>query len=224
MNEEGLMKKNSIKFCLSLLTLTCCFGCSLNVTTPIITGPEIVFKEDFDLPEDAIVELQTYEIEKDFSKYTVVINKKLETEEKTVTEEILEYVEDPTKQPERLNNCISIDMYIYPNEEIAKEEMFALMNKWMNNEIKPHCVNCIYPDTDYTEEEMMEYFESKVNLNYSYDQAYALVETVYIRQENRLLRLYSNPHGIFLNPSNQTIEAINRILDYDFSDGGQTQK
>ena len=84
--------------------------------------------------------------------------------------------------------------------------------------------NNIYYYAWLTEEEMMEYFESKVNLNYSYDQAYALVETVYIRQENRLLRLYSNPHGIFLNPSNQTIEAINRILDYDFSDGGQTQK
>ena len=48
------------------------------------------------------------------------------------------------------------------------------------------------------------------------EEVYNLFDTIYIRQNNKLVRLFSDPSTIFTQPDEETIKAVHQILNYEF--------
>lgn len=67
-----------------------------------------------------------------------------------------------------------------------------------------------------TESEIRSYFPLDNMDLWQCEEVYNLFDTIYIRQNNKLVRLFSDPSTIFTQPDEETIKAVHRILNYEF--------
>lgn len=177
----------TIKKIFLILTLFSLVSCSLNKYD--VDGPMIVNGDVFGL-EDYKVE----ECSLKGNRYVYVISQKTETIQKTV----------------------SITLYSYDSKEAAVQNMLDLLEKTAEFKRKSNCVNCIYLPHKMTESEIRSYFPLDNMDLWQCEEVYNLFDTLYIRQNNKLVRLFSDPSTIFTQPAEETIKAVHQILNYEF--------
>ena len=210
-----------------------------------MSGPEIVSAEDFHI-EDAKVMYQSFmdislnKLEETILntehkgqttyQYSVKFSHVNEKEELTVQQEIIQYASQTNTEYVPDEYYIEIELELHETNEAAQDNFVnrvtpcAVHEK--RSELLKACGNsCINHKVNIeSEEEMRKYLTFGDANHWGCDEVVYFYGTAYFILGNRTLRVDSNVTPLDEEASEYTIEAIKKVLNYDFTEEIQQLK